>query len=361
MNSALGNLTNSYNTFGRYQFLNETPGVAIPVLITLILAALFGTFGNVLILITIFTTEKLHRLECIFMANLAISDMYVTTLADPLSIVAKLEGEEFFDKLSGFCQIIAFGCTISCINSLGSIALLSFNRYIYICQNKFYFKIFKKRTCIFMCCCLYSVGLLLVLLNFAGIGDHSFDRKSLECIWDRMETYPYTVVFSVTLVWIPLIVVGFSYLSIFLKVHRSREKTKTASSRRTSSYSIELAKTLCIIYVIFAACWIPYALLIVLDRDDSFPHEVHVYITVWAHLHPSINWLVYYFTNTKFEAAFNRIAHLDICFGRCKKSRKDGNESSTSGGLSTSETNTTFKKALSSIELSGNKMDEYTI
>ncbi|CAC5384942.1 ADRA2A [Mytilus coruscus] len=269
MNSTLGNLTNSYNTFGRYQFLNETPGVAIPVLITLILAALFGTFGNVLILITIFTTEKLHRLECIFMANLAISDMYVTTLADPLSIVAKLEGEEFFDKLSGFCQIIAFGCTISCINSLGSIALLSFNR--------------------------------------------------------------------------------------------SREKTKTASSRRTSSYSIELAKTLCIIYVIFAACWIPYALLIVLDRDDSFPHEVHVYITVWAHLHPSINWLVYYFTNTKFEAAFNRIAHLDICFGRCKKSRKDGNESSTSGGLSTSETNTTFKKALSSIELSGNKMDEYTI
>lgn len=89
MNSTLGNLTDSDDSFDRYQFVNEAPGVAIPILITLVLAALFGTFGNVLILITIFTTEKLHRLECIFMANLAISDMYVTTIADPLSIVGK--------------------------------------------------------------------------------------------------------------------------------------------------------------------------------------------------------------------------------------------------------------------------------
>jgi hypothetical protein len=28
---------------------------------------------------------------------------------------AKLEGEEFFDKIPGFCQVIASGCTISCV------------------------------------------------------------------------------------------------------------------------------------------------------------------------------------------------------------------------------------------------------
>ena len=170
-----------------------------------------------------------------------------------------------------------------------------------------------------MCCCLYAVGLLLVFLNFVGIGGHSFDKKSLECIWDRMETYPYTVVFSVTLVWIPVIVIAFSYFSIFLSVHRPQQKIKYAISRRTSSYSSGLARTLFIIYVVFSTCWIPYALLIVLDTNDTFSHEVHLYITVWAHVHPSLNWLVYYFTNTKFEAAFNRIAHLNICFGKCRK------------------------------------------
>lgn len=188
-----------------------------------------------------------------------------------------------------------------------------------------------------MCCCLYGIGLTLVLLNFAGIGDHSFDRKSLECIWDRLDTYPYTVIFSVALVWIPVIIVGFSYLGIFLSVHKSRQNIKHRSSMRKTSYSSGLARTLFIIYAVFTTCWIPYALIIVLDRYNTFPHEVHIYITVWAHLHPSFNWLVYYFTNTKFQAAFDRIAHLDKIFGRCRRGQSN-EELSTSGGLQKADT-----------------------
>jgi uncharacterized protein with PQ loop repeat len=63
--------------------------VAIPILIILVIAAILGSFGNILILIAIFKTKNLQRLECIFMANLAISDMYVTLFADPLSIVGR--------------------------------------------------------------------------------------------------------------------------------------------------------------------------------------------------------------------------------------------------------------------------------
>jgi ABC-type uncharacterized transport system fused permease/ATPase subunit len=75
---------------------------------------------------------------------------------------------------------------------------------------------------------------------------------------------------------------------------------------------------------------------------------------VWAHLHPSLNWLVYYFTNTKFEAAFNRIAHLNICFGKCRK-RTEKQDVSTTGGLSTSETSTSMKKNISSLEKNDNE------
>ena len=182
-----------------------------------------------------------------------------------------------------------------------------------------------------MCCCLYGVGLFLIFLNFAGIGDHTFDQKSLECIWDRLHTYSYTVTYSITLVWVPVIVVGFSYLSIFLAVKRSRRNIKYSNVRQTSSYSSGLAKTLFIIYAVFSTCWIPYALIIVLDRYNTFPYESHVYVTVWAHLHPSFNWIVYYFTNTKFQAAFDRIAHLDILFGRCKRTSSE--EFSTTGGV----------------------------
>lgn len=330
--------------FDRYEFVTESPGVAISLIVILLLAGLVGTGGNILILLALCVTKNMKSLESIFIANLAISDMYVTLVADGMSIVAKLEGENFFSLYPGLCQFIAYGCTMSCVNSLGTIALMSFNRYIFICHHQYYEKIFKKPTCILMCISLYCVGLLLVLLNLAGVGDHSFDRKSLECIWDRMATYYYTVVFSVTLVWIPVVVTGFSYLNIYITVRKSTKRMKKHQVReQPSKSSISLARTLFIIYAVFATCWIPYALIIVVDRNDTFPYEAHLYVTVFAHLHPSINWLVYYFTNTKFRRAFDRIAGLHRVFGICRRHPAESIEST--GVLSTSDSQAKHKIA----------------
>lgn len=103
-----------------------------------------------------------------------------------------------------------------------------------------------------MCFCLYSVGLTLVLLNLAGIGDHSFDRKSLECIWDRMATYYYTVAFSVVLVWVPVAITGILYLNIFITVQRSTQRMKEVTNASRNRKSIRLARTLFIIYAVFS-------------------------------------------------------------------------------------------------------------
>ena len=214
-------------------------------------------------------------------------------------------------------------CTIACVNSLGSITLMSFNRYIFICHHKYYNSIFKKSTCIAMCSGLYLIGLTLILLNLAGIGDHSFDRKSLECIWDRMATYNYTVAFSVVLVWVPVAVTGIFYLNIFITVQRSTKRITEVTTSNHNRKSIRLARTLFMIYVIFSLCWIPYALIIVIDKNDTFPYEPHLILTAFGHLHPSINWLIYYFTNKNFEHAFNELVKLDRLFHFFKMNRKE--------------------------------------
>ena len=163
---------------------------------------------------------------------------------------------------------------------------------------------------------VYCVGLVLVLLNQGGIGDHGFDRKSLDCIWDRMATYPYTVVYSVTLVWIPSIVIGICYLRLYFFVKAHKKKMHNYNNRNTTVNSgsgmpprpkLQLAKTFILIYAVFVTCWAPYALLIVIDHRDEFLHEIHVFLTVWAHMHPSLNWLIYYFTQPKFAAAYRKI------------------------------------------------------
>lgn len=208
-------------------------------------------------------------------------------------------------------------CTISCIASLGSIAYLSFNRYIYICHNKYYTKVFTHRTCIGMCVLLYGIGLLMVELNSVGIGNHGFDDKSLECIWDRMATYTYTVVFSVSLVWIPLIVIGISYLRLFQYVLRVRGQVSdsTIITANVSNASLKVVKTIFIAYSAFAICWIPFAVLLIADVDDTFSHELHLCITIFAHFHPSVNWAIYYFTNSKFRKTLKHLIKPETTSG----------------------------------------------
>ena len=192
---------------------------------------------------------------------------------------------------------------------------MSFNRYIYVCRSSYYQTLFSKRNSIIICCSVYCIGLILVLLNQAGIGDHSFDRKSLECIWDRMANFSYTVVFSVTLVWIPCLIIGVCYLRLFLFVREHRKKV-LKKKQEVISHIVpsnpkktrpQLAKTFMLIYAVFITCWAPYALTIVLDIQDSFPYEVHLYITIFAHLHPSVNWLIYYFTHRKISQAYCKL------------------------------------------------------
>ncbi|VDI28885.1 melatonin receptor type 1A, partial [Mytilus galloprovincialis] len=232
----------------------------------------------------------------------------LNTIAKRTPHFGKVEGRPFFMQYPLLCDIIGKVCTVSCIVSLGSITLLSFNRYILICHNSHYEKIFTRRSCIIMCISLYLVGMIMVLLNSAGIGGHGFDDKSLECIWDRMATYSYTVVFSVCLVWIPLIVLGISYLKLFLYVrHKRKQVTSTENAVHVDNKSLRLAKTIFIVYAVFSICWIPFAMLLVADAKDTFSHEVHLSITVFAHLHPSINWLIYYVTNGNFKTGCLKI------------------------------------------------------
>lgn len=77
------------------------------------------------------------------------------------------------------------------------------------------------------------------------------------------------------------------------------------------------------IYVIFSLCWIPYALIIVIDKNDTFTYEPHLILTAFGHLHPSINWPIYYFTNKNFEHAFNELVKLDRLFHFFKMNRKE--------------------------------------
>ena len=77
--------------FGRHEFLNTRPEHAIPCVVIIAIASIVGTCGNIMILAVVASKKKLRNVESIFIANLAISDLYVTTIADPMSLVGTYE------------------------------------------------------------------------------------------------------------------------------------------------------------------------------------------------------------------------------------------------------------------------------
>lgn len=90
MNDSSGSsLLRGDNSFGRFQFVREAPEIALTSVLILTMAALVGTFGNLLILVSVCHTIKRKSLEFIFMGNLAVSDTFVTLIVDPINILGK--------------------------------------------------------------------------------------------------------------------------------------------------------------------------------------------------------------------------------------------------------------------------------
>lgn len=76
--------------FAKHEFIYSNPWTAFPTVLFLFSACFTGTFGNVLILLAVLTYKEVRTVESMFIVNLACSDLYVTMIADPMSIVGKL-------------------------------------------------------------------------------------------------------------------------------------------------------------------------------------------------------------------------------------------------------------------------------
>ena len=73
------------------------------------------------------------------------------------------------------------------------------------------------------------------------------------------------------------------------------------SALKEKNESVKLARTLCLIFVVFAVCWSPYAVFVVADRYDTWPQELHLFAVLIAHTNSSLNSVLYGLTNKHFR------------------------------------------------------------
>lgn len=76
-------------TYDPHEFVSERTAIALPVILLLSIASVIGTLGNLLILTVVFMKRSWHHVEMTFIGNLAIADLYVTVVADPMSLLGR--------------------------------------------------------------------------------------------------------------------------------------------------------------------------------------------------------------------------------------------------------------------------------
>lgn len=133
-------------------------------------------------------------------------------------VVGAILGPDLQHASFWLCAMVASMCLTVCICTFLNMVFLTVNRYVFICHNKLYSKIYSRYTTLAMCIACWLLAVLAEAPNFFGWGGHFFDPKSHQCIWDRTADSSYTLFVALGLITTPLLFLAGSNVAILRQV-----------------------------------------------------------------------------------------------------------------------------------------------
>ncbi|XP_077977559.1 melatonin receptor type 1B-B-like [Glandiceps talaboti] len=298
-----------------HKLVREEPFIGFYMAVTIMLC-IMGTCGNIMVIATVLMYSKLRTVSNIFIVNLALADLGVTGLVDVFTLVGIATTHRFLPPKTSLCIFVGSFCLICCICSLWNIMMVSINRYIYICKSDHYRKIYTVPNALAMAIGVWVICFLIDFPNFVGWGDHGYDGKTMVCSYSRTASFSWIMFFIFSAVGLPLCVILGCYLRVYLFVRR--HATKIAGGFKTKNWKIrrkdiQLMKTLFAIFIVFSLCWIPYALVVAIDYNDTFPQTVHMVFWIMAHGNSAMDSVLYGIMNKQFRHGYFIIISKMLC------------------------------------------------
>ncbi|XP_031787010.1 dopamine receptor 1 isoform X4 [Nasonia vitripennis] len=329
--------------------------LAAPSLLLLLLIFL-SVAGNVLVIVAICTDRALRRIGNLFLASLAVADLFVGCLVMTFAGVNDLMGYWLFG--SGFCDTwVAFDVMCSTASIL-NLCAISLDRYIHIKDPLRYGRWVTKKIA---WASIMTVWLLAILISFLPIslGLHRPNEPPVVHIVGEvpmqsphvsmyLQSYPtcaldltptYAIVSSCISFYVPCIVMLGIYCRLYCyaqkhvrsiravtklpepsslaKSFRSKSKrTKTpkppTKAKPTSPYHVsdhKAAITVGVIMGVFLICWVPFFCVNIVAAfcKTCIPDLAFQILTWLGYSNSAFNPIIYSIFNTEFREAFKRI------------------------------------------------------
>ncbi|XP_062287461.1 trace amine-associated receptor 13c-like [Scomber scombrus] len=273
---------------------------------------------NVLVIISISHFRQLHTPANLFLLSLAVSDLLVGLLLMPIEIIYIDTCWFLGDIVCTLYYVVDYTITSA---SVANMVLLSFDRYIAICDPLRYpTKVTKRKAEICVCLCWFgSVFYRILLLN-----DHlEQPGRSISCLGECVVVINY-IAGAVDLVFtfiIPITVIIILYIRVFVAVVsqaraiRSHIAAVTAQGRRAITVKkteMKAARTLGLVVVVFLICFCPYYSPILAGQDISVDASSAAFEIWLAHFNSCLNPVIYAFFYPWFRKSIKLIVTLQI-------------------------------------------------
>ena len=272
--------------------------------------ALVGFFGNILLITAILCCKTLKTEANILILNLAVTDLVLSAVVDtsgPANLFLG-HGDAYYQQHATLCGFFGSVCLISCGVSVGTVMVISLNRYVCICHNNLYGRFFTTRNTLIGIPFIWLVGLAPHIAILIGVGRYSYDGKYLVCVWDRLSSDALSAM-TTGLFFVSILAVTVCYILIFRTVRRSKKRINTSTNKQTaqSTADMRLTKMLFATFLTLLVLCTPYLLVVVLDQGDTYPIGIHMVAAVLFHVNSATNWIVYGVLNKNFRCGYKKV------------------------------------------------------
>ncbi|KAM5171684.1 olfactory receptor 11L1-like [Mantella aurantiaca] len=266
--------------------------------------------GNLLIIFLVAVSQSLSSPMYFFLSHLSSCDLLLTSVIVPLMMNIILRDTESISFFGCITQFYLFGAlaTTECL----LLAVMSYDRYMAICNPLRYSLIINLPRCIQLVFCSWFLAFSVMLttaiqmgrLDFCGpnIIDHFFcdlaPLLQLSCS-DTTSLEVHNLMTGLPATFIPLIYITGTYISIFIAIFR----IPTKIGRQKAFYTCSSHLTVVSIY--YGTLVVVY-LFLSKERSLNINKLLSLLYTV---ITPLVNPVIYSLRNKEIKIAFSKLVH----------------------------------------------------
>ena len=184
---------------------------------------------------------------------------------------------------------------------------------------------------------LWTVSIITGVLPVLGWNKYTRSSLHTMCKMSFTEDRGYILLVAVTCFLMPLIVMCYCYLRVFVKVHFHKKQVQRWNNSREAERNFHReTKTTRVVFTVlfvFVACWTPFVIVHILQAfpSISMSHIVFHCVTLFAGLHSACNPIIYITMNKTFRKEFLQMCPRGAvtCCGRHDRVQPFNMESSS--------------------------------